>query len=307
MTGERGGRTTLEALDRANLFLVPLDDSRHWYRYHHLFADMLQARLLDERPDEVGELHRRASNWYDRDGQPGPAVRHAVAAGDVDRAADLVERASPALRRARQEATVRGWLDVIPDDVVRTRPVLAAGLIGALMSSNEFDGVEERLQDLERLDAAGNARRLGRCTPGGNGRAGRAGVRAALPVRSRCGTPDWRWWEATFPRTLRHAERAIDRAAADDHVTRAGASGISGLAFWSRGDLAAAERATPRASMVCCGPDTYPTCSDVRSRWRTSVSPGVGWVTRCAPMSATAARLPAALTCSGERRTCTWG
>ena len=119
VTGELGGRATLEALDRANLFVVPLDNNRHWYRYHHLFADMLQAHLQDERPDEITDLHRRASQWYDQDGQPLPAVRHALAAGDVERAADLVELAIPALLRSRQEATIRGWLDVIPDEVVR--------------------------------------------------------------------------------------------------------------------------------------------------------------------------------------------
>ena len=150
VTGEPGGKATLEALDRANLFLVPLDDSRHWYRYHHLFADMLQAHLRDERPDEVTDLHRRASQWYDQNGQPSPAVRHALAAGDIERAADLVELAIPALQRNRQEATIRGWLDVIPYEVVRMRPVLAVGLIGALMAGNEFEGIEERLRDAER-------------------------------------------------------------------------------------------------------------------------------------------------------------
>ena len=111
---------------------------------------MLQAHLSDERPDEVTDLHRRASQWYDQNGQPSPAVRHALAAGDVERAADLVELAIPALQRNRQEATIRGWLDAIPDEVVRMRPVLAVGLIGALMAGNEFEGVEERLRDAER-------------------------------------------------------------------------------------------------------------------------------------------------------------
>ena len=133
VTGTPGGKATLERLDRANLFLVPLDDSRHWYRYHHLFADMLQVHLHDERPGEVTGLHRRAGRWYDQHGQPSPAVRHALAAGDVEQAADLMERAIPALQRNRQEATIRGWLDALPDEVVRTRPVLAVGLIGALM------------------------------------------------------------------------------------------------------------------------------------------------------------------------------
>ena len=179
VTGEPGGKATLEALDRANLFLVPLDDSRHWYRYHHLFADMLRAHLADERPDEVTDLHRRASQWYDQNGQPSPAVRHALAAGDVERAADLVELAIPELQRNRQEATIRGWLDVIPDEVVRMRPVLAVGLIGALMAGNEFEGVEERLRDAERwLDPATRDERGTSRAFRGNGRRRRAG---ALP------------------------------------------------------------------------------------------------------------------------------
>ena len=179
VTGEPGGKATLEALDRANLFLVPLDDNRHWYRYHHLFADMLQAHLSDERPDEVTDLHRRASRWYDHNGQPSPAIRHAVAAGDIERAADLVELAIPELQRNRQEATIRGWLDAIPDEVVRMRPVLAVGLIGALMAGNEFEGVEERLRDAERwLEPAARDRKEPHAPFGGNGRRRRAG---ALP------------------------------------------------------------------------------------------------------------------------------
>ena len=65
-------------LDRSNLFVVALDDSRHWYRYHHLFADVLRAHLLEERPEEVADLHRRAARWYDAAGEPVPAVRHAA-------------------------------------------------------------------------------------------------------------------------------------------------------------------------------------------------------------------------------------
>ena len=89
----------LEALDRANLFLVPLDDRRRWYRYHHLFADVLQARLLDEQPGQVPELHRRASAWYEQNGERSLAIGHALAAGDFGRAADLVELAIPACAR----------------------------------------------------------------------------------------------------------------------------------------------------------------------------------------------------------------
>jgi LuxR family maltose regulon positive regulatory protein len=79
VTGHGGGKAMLEALDRGNLFLVPLDDRRQWYRYHHLFADVLRARLLDEQPDQVPDLHRRASAWYERSGEQPIAIGHALA------------------------------------------------------------------------------------------------------------------------------------------------------------------------------------------------------------------------------------
>ena len=287
VTGEPGGKATLEALDRANLFLVPLDDSRHWYRYHHLFADMLQAHLSDERPDEVTDLHRRASRWYDHNGQPSPAVRHALAAGDIERAADLVELAIPALQRNRQEATIRGWLDAIPDEVVRMRPVLAVGLVGALMAGNEFEGIEERLRDAERwLEPATRDREELHAPFGGNGRRRRAGAlappRGDRDVLGRAGVGA----EVTSPATLRHAQLAIDRAADEDHVTRAGGlghlrAGVLGRAEISRPRIAR----TPPASRGCGGPGTSPTSWDVRSRWPTSASPRVAWATRCARSS----------------------
>jgi LuxR family transcriptional regulator, maltose regulon positive regulatory protein len=108
VTGQDGGKAKLAALERGNLFLVPLDDRRRWYRYHQLFADVLQAHLRDEQPEQVPDLHRRASAWYERNGEPSEAIRHALAAGDFERAADLVELAIPAMRRTRQEAAVRG-------------------------------------------------------------------------------------------------------------------------------------------------------------------------------------------------------
>jgi LuxR family maltose regulon positive regulatory protein len=99
VTGRAGGRAMLETLDRKNLFLVPLDDRRHWYRYHHLFADVLQVHLLDEHSDSVPELHLRASQWYEQNGEPAEAIHHALAGLDVARAADLVELELPALQK----------------------------------------------------------------------------------------------------------------------------------------------------------------------------------------------------------------
>jgi len=130
VTGQGGGRSMLEALDRGNLFLVPLDDRRRWYRYHHLLADVLQARLLDEQPDQVPDLHRRASAWYEQNGEQSVAIGHALAAEDFQRAADLVELAISVMSQTRQEATVRGWLEMIPEDVIQVSPCSAWPLPG---------------------------------------------------------------------------------------------------------------------------------------------------------------------------------
>ena len=140
VTGQGGGKAMLEALERGNLFLVPLDDRRRWYRYHHLFADVLQTRLLDEQPGQVPDLHRRASAWYEQNGERSVAIGHALAAGDFGRAADLTELAIPAMRRTRQEAAVRGWLEVIPDELVRVRPVLSVSYAGALLAERRARG-----------------------------------------------------------------------------------------------------------------------------------------------------------------------
>jgi len=236
VTGGDGGRATLDGLDRANLFVLPLDDHRRWYRYHHLFADVLQLHLRDERPDEVAQLHARASRWYERAGEPVPAVRHALSAGDVDRAAALVELAVPALRRDRQEGTIRGWLHDLPDDVVARRPVLAIGFIGALMAGNEFADVPRRLAEVER--------RLPR--PGGPDVEGMVVVDTASWERLPGAVELYRAALALLGGdvggTLRHADLALGRAAPGDDVTLAAASALAGLAHWSLGDLDAAHR-----------------------------------------------------------------
>jgi len=109
LTGRDDGSRMLTTLERANLFLVPLDDQRQWYRYHHLFADVLRARLLAEQPDLVPLLHQRASVWYEAHDSAEEAVSHALAARDFDRAANLMELAAPATCRAGWRRSPRPW------------------------------------------------------------------------------------------------------------------------------------------------------------------------------------------------------
>src|SRR6266567_780927 len=150
VTSQEEGNARLEALERGNFFVVPLDDKRHWYRYHHLFAEVLSAHLMAEQPDQISTLHRRASAWYERHGSTADAIRHALSACDFERAADLVELAIPAMRQSRQEATVLGWLKALPDELLQVRPVLSVAYAWALLASGELEGVETRLRDAER-------------------------------------------------------------------------------------------------------------------------------------------------------------
>ncbi|MDP9844902.1 LuxR C-terminal-related transcriptional regulator [Streptosporangium lutulentum] len=242
VTGQDGGTVKLAGLERGNLFLIPLDDRRRWYRYHQLFADVLQAHLRQERPGDVSGLHRRASAWYEQNGEPSEAIRHALAAEDFERAADLVERVIPAMRMSRQEAAARGWLTMLPDALVRVRPVLSVGYAGVLLACGEFEGVEGRLRDAERwLDATTG---IGKGSPAPSAEMvvgdeefrrlpGMIELYRAAQALSRGDVLD----------TVGHARRALDLSPEEDHLCRAAAAGLLGLASWTSGDLKAGHSA----------------------------------------------------------------
>src|ERR1700730_16516087 len=149
VTGLEEGNARLGALERGNFFVVPLDDQRHWYRYHHLFAEVLSAHLRAEQPDQVSILHRRASEWYEQHGSPVDAIRHALEAVDFERAAGLIELAVPAMRQSRQEAMALGWLKALPDELVRARPVLSLHYAGMLLLNGQLEGIEPPLREVE--------------------------------------------------------------------------------------------------------------------------------------------------------------
>ncbi len=233
VTGETTGKAMLEALERANLFVVPLDDRREWYRYHHLFADVLSVRVLDEEPGVVAVLHRRASDWYERNGERAEAISHALAAEDFSRAAELIELAVPAMRQTRQEATLRAWFDALPYEVFTNRPVLTMGRVGALMASGRFDGVEALLDQVEALMGAPDDL------------VDRIVVDevefARLPTQMAMFRAGLALLTGDTAGTIAHASRALDRARDDDLLGRGAAAALLGLAYWSLGELDAAE------------------------------------------------------------------
>ena len=125
VTGRNDSAQVLAQLEKANLFVVPLDDTREWYRYHHLFADLLRSRLQESRSEQIPELHRRASRWYEQNGFVNEAIDHALAAQDFDRTAYLIEQTGLAMLLHGEDATLFDWFTQVPDELVRQRPLLS--------------------------------------------------------------------------------------------------------------------------------------------------------------------------------------
>ncbi|GAA3231607.1 LuxR C-terminal-related transcriptional regulator [Pseudonocardia petroleophila] len=236
VTGRDDGARTLPALERANLFLVPLDDHREWYRYHHLFADVLRARIPAGR---LPLLHRRAADWFERHDLVEESVEHALAAGDVDRAARLMERAVPAIRRSRHDTTFRGWLARLPDEVLRRSPVLGVFRGWSLMVAGDLEGFAARLDDAERALAA--------VPPGSEPPWADTEELHTLPATIAVYRASIAQARGDVAGTAAHARRALDLARPGDHLSLGSASGLLGLASWAEGDVASALRTFGRA------------------------------------------------------------
>ena len=234
------GQATLEALERANLFLIPLDDERRWFRYHHLFSAVLRQRLhrLDVPGDTTGatvfELHRRASRWYERNGLVRDAFRHALAAGEVARAASLAEGAwLTTFRTSFQNTVFLSWMRSLPDEVIRTRPVLSAGYAWALLDVGALEAAEPHLRDAERwLDARLDARSADNELPAVD-----EATRQALPAAIALARATLAGATGSAATTASSARRALTLLPEHDLFGRAGALALLGVAALQQGDL----------------------------------------------------------------------
>ena len=240
ITGQEDGESMLELLERGNLFLVPLDGNRRWYRYHHLFGEVLYSRLTAERPDQLSDLHRKAGDWYTHNGLPSDVVRHALAAKDFGRAAGVIELEALAMMSRCEEPTLLEWMKSIPDDVIRTRPVLSVYYAFILLSYLGSESVEHLLRDAERwLD-----------TPPEEGEQAEGPLPEMVVVdekgfQSLPGAISMvRAYAAGIagdvPGIVTHARQALDFLPADDYYWRGIATAFLGLSYWANGDLEAA-------------------------------------------------------------------
>jgi LuxR family maltose regulon positive regulatory protein len=227
-----GSREILHALDQANLFIVPLDASREWYRFHRLFADLLRQQL---RRGEMGalvpELHRRASRWYEGAGFPGDAVNHALAASDWGRAAALIMDQEERMLRRGEVVTLLGWLQALPDEALRSRPQLYLSYSWALILTGQLDAAESTLAEAEMVAQDHGA---------GDGPAPLMGdIVAAQAFIARTRGDD--------ARTIELSPRALSLLSEDDLAGRSIVALNLGIAHWSSGHLAEAEEALREA------------------------------------------------------------
>ena len=219
------GQETLEYLERANLFIVPLDQERRWYRYHHLFAELLRQRL--GQPQELSAYHLRASAWLGANGDRAGAFQHAFAAGDYDGAARLAESAWQSMERNFQTAAWLGWVKKLPDVAICSRPRLCLQLGSAFSDAGELEISETYLQNAERALAAAMDQAEAKSLPGNIAliRASNAQIQGNLAE------------------TVKYVELSLQLIPEDDFYLRAQAVITLEITHWATGNLEASLRA----------------------------------------------------------------
>lgn len=229
VTGRQDGSRRLEELERANLFLVPLDEDRHWYRYHHLFADALRARLLAEDPDRSRAVHAAAARWHDDNHLLPEAVAHAVAAQEVEYAADLVEQALPEASRRRQDHLILQWLRGLPDELLRQRPLLNVTAAWGRLGAGDVAEAAQRLDEAQRALARVPA----------DGGSGREDLRQ-LPMSIAMYRAAIAQARGKPSEVAAQARTMLALAGPEDHLARGAGSGFLALSAWAEGEIATA-------------------------------------------------------------------
>ena len=241
LTGRGDGHRMLEELERSHLFVISLDDQRQWFRYHQLFADALRAQLASEHGDRAPVLHLAAAQWHADRGQLTAAIPHALAGGDDDDAAELIELALPTMRRHRQDHLMREWLQTLPRDVVRRRALLATFLAWSRLSEGDLAGVETWLDVAEaassRVDIPSPDDHVPALMTAVRDRAAELRMVPALIEVYRASVAQAR---GNTVGAIDHAARALALVGPDDHFTRGAAAGFLGLGAWATGDLSTA-------------------------------------------------------------------
>ncbi|HLL98501.1 MAG TPA: LuxR C-terminal-related transcriptional regulator [Rubrobacteraceae bacterium] len=244
VTERTDGQAMLERLEHANLFVVPLDDERRWYRYHHLFADVLRHHLRRTRPNLVLELHRRASGWYEQEGLLDEAIEHAMAAHEPEGAARLIEGSAAEVLARGEVSRLAGWVEALPEGLSRSRPGLCVAHAWALFLTGRLEDAEGRARDAEHADNAG-------------AHSGSVAALQANLLRVR----------GDVPGAIELSRKSLELLPEDDFAVRGAVSFNLGGAYWMAGDLEAAKEAFAGASAASLrAGNTYVALLSVRAR-----------------------------------------
>jgi LuxR family maltose regulon positive regulatory protein len=250
VTDREDGKEMLDVLERSNLFIIPLDDQRQWYRYHHLFAEVLQAHLREAQPDRVSTLHGRASKWYEHNGSMDKAIRHAFAAEDFERAAGLIEMSWPTIEDGALSTKWLGWLKALPDELFRSRPVLSVWYAYALLVSGEMEAADARLTDAERwLEPADNVNKRLK-NPADEMVVVDEEQFRSLPATIALGRAYHAQILGDMPGAVTYARRVLDLTPEENSLTRGQATALLGFTYWASGDLEAANRTIAGYTMM---------------------------------------------------------
>ena len=244
------GQATLEYLEHANLFVVPLDNQRRWYRYHQLFAEVLRQRLhqdiaasLGDAERGVAELHERASLWYQAHGLELEALHHAAAANNAGLLARMAELAWPALDRSFQSAAWLRSVQQLPNELIAAMPVLSAQYAWALLDAGEMEASQLRLQDAERwLDATGDASVRPEDRPGRMVVVDEAQFQT-LPATIAIARAYYAQAQGDYASAASYAALALQRTPEANQDIRAQATVLLGFSYWANGNLDAAYNA----------------------------------------------------------------
>ena len=236
VTGRTDGQVMLEQVERAGLFLVPLDEVRGWWRYHHLFADLLRARLQQQQPGRVPALHRAAAAWSEARGLADDAVRHALGAGDPDWAARLIEQHFDGIFLQGESATVQRWLSGLPAELVRARPRLCLAQAWMALVEGDVDAAAPP------LDAAARAPAGAADEPFGPSAGRAASVLANVPAAIALDHAFLAYLRGDAEATAGFASQALAELGEGEWMLGLWIRSMRALAEWLRGRLADAER-----------------------------------------------------------------
>lgn len=241
----KGGQEMLFDLERANLFIVPLDNKRRWYRYHHLFADLLRQRLHQTDSERFHELHNRASEWFEQNEFGEEAIEHALIAKDFDRAARFIEKLSEAIWQRGELITLFRWIEALPDAYVISRPNLCIMHAWVLSVSGKQQAAERSLQTVEKIIDSNNNEQI--IKPKYESTRQHSLTNRELRGRIAAIRAQMATYRGDIQRIVKFSEQALKRLHKEDLTWRAGVAISSGITNSLKGDNISAIKALSEA------------------------------------------------------------